>query len=161
VNVGERVEAVLSEYRRIFPNVIIGDIEPFPGLSSQQNWQADYIAWVRVFRQMVGTALAFLHIDIDWNAPEYRAAIPLAVSLAKANGLEVGVIYNGKDNDQSDREWIADAKAHIALVERSLSTVPDHAVFQSWVGYPSRSLPESAEETFTHLINVYFRNKNR
>jgi hypothetical protein len=160
-NVAERVGGVLSEYRRVFPNVVIGDIEPFPSLSSQPNWQDDYANWVRTFGQTVGSPLSVLHIDVGWNAEGHETAIEAAVSAGKANGLKLGVIYNGNDNAQSDLEWLAGAKAHIAFVEKTLSIQPEHVVFQSWVRYPTQTMPETSETAFTHLINSYFLDSSR
>lgn len=160
-NVAERVGSVLSEYRRTFPNVVIGDVEPFPSLSSQPNWEGDYKNWVRAFGQTVASSLAFLHIDVDWNSGDYAAAIKGAVAVAKASGLKVGIIYNGSDNAQSDRDWLDQANAHITFVEKTLSIHPDHIIFQSWMRYPARAMPEASETAFTRLINSYFSNRNR
>ena len=58
-NLAERVAVIIKIYTAAFPNVIVGDIEPFPAVSNQPNWQADYAAWVKAFHNATGTPLAF------------------------------------------------------------------------------------------------------
>jgi hypothetical protein len=46
-NVVARVAANWREYQKVFPNVIIGDIEPFPSITAQPSWQSDYRTWMQ------------------------------------------------------------------------------------------------------------------
>jgi len=62
-NVAERAAAIMREYRNAFPNIVIGDAEPFPAITDQHNWQADYKAWMKAFSVATGQNIAFLDVD--------------------------------------------------------------------------------------------------
>jgi hypothetical protein len=66
-NVAERAAAIMREYQNAFPNAMIGDIEPFPAITNQPNWQAEYKAWMQAFSRATGQNIAFLHVDINWR----------------------------------------------------------------------------------------------
>jgi len=44
---------------------------------------------------------------------------------------------------------------HYRRIEFGLGVHPDHAVFETWVRYPHRVLPESEPGTLTNLILQY------
>lgn len=155
-NVAERVAAVLVEYRKVFPEVLIGDIEP-AGAFRIPEWSSDYRQWVAAFRDKVGTQLGFLRADIDWNAAEPKRAIADAITLAHVNNLKFQIIYNGRDTDNSDEAWIQDAKANIRLSESVIPGRPDAIVFQSWAPRPIYLLPETSSSTLTGLVAWYLR----
>jgi len=58
-DVAARVAANLREYQKLFPNVVIGDIEPFPSITDEPQWSADYQHWREAFRRAVGEPVAF------------------------------------------------------------------------------------------------------
>jgi hypothetical protein len=152
--VANRVAAILSVYRSAFPGVEIGDNEPFPGIARSSDWQSEYATWAESFQKAVGVPIAFLHADFDWNSPRALDALQPAASMAAKMGMRFGVIYNGNDRDKSDLSWIHSAKNHIADAESRLGGRPDNAIFQSWVRYPTRSIPETGD-TLTGLIAWY------
>ena len=47
--VAERVAKNLHEYLKVFPNAVIGDIEPFPSITDQPSWQEDFRHWIEAF----------------------------------------------------------------------------------------------------------------
>jgi len=169
-NLAERVAVIIKTYTAAFPNVIVGDIEPFPAVSSQAGWQADYATWVKAFNSATGTPLGFLRLDFNWGDPRLNkrgsqnipdpAAIGnlarSAASVARANGLQVAMIYNGTGGPNTDAQWIQQARTHIDCVEAS-GIHPDQVIFQSWDKYPARSLPETDPDALTSLINYYFQ----
>ncbi len=140
-NVADRVAAVVSRYRAVFPDVRIGDIEP-AGAALSPDWDTAFNAWLGAFQKAVGTPMAFLQVDADWNNPNHVEGIRRSAALAARNRLLLGVIYNGKGNDPTDRQWIASAKANIDSVEAILGHRPDQAIFQTWVAHPARVLPK-------------------
>lgn len=153
-NVAERVAAVVSHYRSVFPGVVIGDIEP-AGAPMLDGWDEAFTGWVKDFRIATKAPLGFLHVDVDWNNPNHVEGLKRSVALAKQNDLSVGVIYNGRDNDISDENWVSHAKINIVEVQRALCRDPNQVVFQSWVPYPSHLLPESDPQSLTGLIKSY------
>jgi hypothetical protein len=62
-DVARRTAVIVKIYTAAFPNVIIGDSEPFPAISNAPGWQADYPRWVESFQRETGTALSFTDID--------------------------------------------------------------------------------------------------
>jgi hypothetical protein len=54
-NVAQRTAVIVKIYTAAFPNLIVGDAEPFPAISNQQGWQADYAKWVRAFHAATGS----------------------------------------------------------------------------------------------------------
>jgi hypothetical protein len=158
-NVAERVAAVVSRYRAVFPDVRVGDIEP-AGATLFPGWDITFDAWVGAFQKAVGTPLAFLQIDADWNNPNHVEGIRRSAEIAARNRLPVGMIYDGKDNDTSDRQWITSAKANIIAAESILGRRPDQAIFETWVAHPSRVLPETDADSLTGLVNYYVRSRN-
>ncbi len=153
-NVAERVAAIIGRYRAAFPDVVIGDIEP-AGAPMIDGWSDAFTKWVSAFRITVGTPLGFLHVDSDWNNPNHVSGLIRSIKLAEQNGLRTGVIYNGRDNDTSNEEWIDHARINIHDVEAALGHVPDEVIFQSWTPYPSMIMPETNNYTLTGLICYY------
>lgn len=168
-NVAKRAAVIIGIYTTAFPKVIVGDIEPFPALSSEPNWAADWDVWVKAFRQATGRDLAFLHMDFDWGAPSINMRTdpqvpdPLAIaqlaktvaSVVRANGLQVGMIYNGREAAATSEIWMQQARSHIEFVESS-GIEPEHISFDSWVKYPIRALPETDSSALSSLVLHYF-----
>ena len=153
-NVAERVAAIVGRYRAAFPEVVIGDIEP-AGAPMIDGWNESFVDWIKAFRITVGTPLGFLQVDADWNNPNHVEGLIRSMKLARDNGLRTGVIYNGRDNDGSNEEWIAHARANIRAVETTLGRVPDDVIFQTWTPYPSMIMPETNKNSLTGLVYYY------
>jgi hypothetical protein len=139
-----------AELRRVEPGVVIGDIEPL-----WSTYTATEIGqWLDAYRTAAGEPLAFLHLDADWNRPDWPAALVAMDRATRARGIAAGIIYNGSDAS-SDAAW-NDAAIHRAVdYEGLLGGQPDHVVFQSWMDHPDHVLPESDPTTFTGLIGRY------
>ena len=153
-NVAERVAAVLAEYRAVFPHVALGDIEPAGG-ALLPGWGPAYRRWVTAVRRRMGVGLAFLDVDVDWNAPAHLTALLDQRGIAVANRLTLGVIYNGRDNAGTDAAWLAQLAANGRAIEGALGGPPAQVIFQSWVAHPSHLLPETSGTSFTHGILRY------
>jgi hypothetical protein len=93
--------------------------------------------------------------------------VPLSKAL-KARGIPLGIIYDAaakgqegwfdpKNVQNSDIGWVQNAVKHYTEVESGLGIHPDHAVFATWVRYPTRVLPESQPGTFTNLVFRYLQ----
>ena len=85
----------------------------------------------------------------------------------KARSIPFGIIYNADDRtsghwfdadsvSNSDIGWVRNAVSH--YTNRSgLGVHPDHAVFVTWVRYPTRMMPETQPGTFANLIFQYIQ----
>jgi uncharacterized protein (TIGR03437 family) len=150
------VAANLRALRAQFPNVIIGDIEPFP--VAAPNWLAQYQAGIEAFRKALGFPLAFFDADVAWDSPGYLADLAAVRGMVASEGLPFGIIYNGSPKAVSDADWIRSAAGHMATAELTLGS-PDMVIFQSWDPYPKKLLPETDSDAFTALIDSYFRRR--
>ena len=152
--IAENAARNIAEIKKVFPDVIVGDIEPVPGKTA--DWLAQYAAWTEAWRVATGTPLAFFHADVIWGT-NYQPAMNGLRKVLVQHQIPLGVIYNGAESDGSDSNWVNDAQRNYETLEVSGGLVPDHVIFQSWNNYPKHVLPESDPTTFTHLINTYFR----
>src|SRR6185437_10416725 len=48
-NVADRVAGIIEVYRRGFPDLVVGDIEPIPSLTGQPSYPATYASWLAAF----------------------------------------------------------------------------------------------------------------
>jgi hypothetical protein len=165
-----RAAVIVKIFTAAFPNVIVGDIEPFPELSLQANWQTDYAAWLSAFSAASGAKVAFLQMDFDWDHaalyPYQYASINAITTLAqqvataaRAQGLGIGMICNGNYSASTDSLWATAAQFHMDVIATSGSN-PDQLLFQTWVTPPTHTLPESDQTTLSGLLYYYFSRYN-
>lgn len=163
-NVAERAAAIMREYQKLFPNVVIGDIEPFPAITSQPNWQAEYTAWSKAFSAAMGQKLAFLQIDINWRGgtgggsrADWQQSLRQTTSFAQSHQLPIGIIYNGNMTPamSSDKEWLDSAAQNIAQIEGKMGIIPSQAIFHSWDKFPRRSITDETGLGEDYLVKYY------
>jgi hypothetical protein len=145
----------LEALRSIFPRVQIGDIEPI-GASDMAGMADHYRQGMEAFRHALGRPLAFFDADLDWNAISSLDGLKALQKLAAAEQVPFGVIYDGNPDDPSSAAWIHSAELHMAEAESAIE-IPDQVIFQSWEREPKKLLPETASDSFTGLIDEYFR----
>ena len=142
------VVAWVDDLREVYPDVAVGSIE---GLWSDPMTTAqDYEIWLDSYAEAAGEPFAFQHIDINWGRPDWVEATLSIEEVVESRGIPFGVIYNGGSAGSSD-EWLRLAAERFATYERAGGT-PDHTVFQSWVDFPDRVLPDSDSTAFSNLI---------
>jgi hypothetical protein len=151
----DRVAAVADEILAVYPNAIVGDIEPVPSVTQQPDWQAQLRAFKSGVENRLKTPLSFMQLDLNWDDPGWKTGAREAAPLVRSLGMRLGVYYKGTALDNDDAAWIAHAEADFTELETGLRIVPDQAIFASWEKFPTRALPETAPDTYTHLIDVY------
>ncbi len=165
-----RVAVIVKIYTAAFPNVVVGDVEPFPAVSKQPNWRSAYANWVKAFNSTVGTPLSFLRLDFNWgdeslsadgkhNVPDSAHIADLArqvVPVARENGLLADMIVDGGGAPvaQSDGAWMQQAGMHVHALEAS-GIHFDHVLFESWDKFPARTLPETDSNALSSLLTFY------
>lgn len=165
-NVAKLAAPSLKEYIRVFPSVLVGDIEPAnladasSGRGRDPSWQRDLAEWATDFRKETGRSLAFLQIDVGWVQPdavEHALQLYYYAQSLKHQGLiaAIGFIYNGNPTDMTDAAWTRSAREHIVLMQRKFGVHPDQAVIQSWHIYPSHVMPESSPDTLASVVDFY------
>jgi hypothetical protein len=154
------VAANFKAYQAEFPNVKLGDVEPLgppPGGDKPgSSWAQSSQAWLTALQERTGTKLAFFHEDItDWRRPldEY---LPAIAELMRTNHIPFAPIFIAASGDGPDAAWIASAEHNIDAIRSLHMSPPDHLVFATWHVHPTKNLPETSPEAFTHLIDYYF-----
>ncbi|MEA2840912.1 MAG: hypothetical protein QOF41_2242 [Methylobacteriaceae bacterium] len=147
------VGSVLTTYKTYFPDVRLGDIENLPGTATQP-WMDDYFDWADAIQNVTGAPLAFFHMDVDWNSPNWGDAIPAFVQRLNERGIPFGTIQNGTFGSQAN--WMASAMNNVLRYRSRGLPAPQHVIFQSWEAYPKTALPEDHPSGLLYLINFYF-----
>jgi hypothetical protein len=124
---------VIEAYRAVFPDIIIGAVEPtrFP---SYPNWQADLYQWLVGLKRITGKPLALMQLDIPWSDDGKKVPGAESVSHEPADAITVyrqleafegqavldgiGIIHDGTPLDTTDVAWIDDAKMHVRELEQ-------------------------------------------
>lgn len=170
-DLARRVAVNVRIYTAAFPNVVVGDIEPFPAVSNQPNWRAGYAAWIKAFAAASGSRMSFLDLDFDWYAPPLNskpapgrpnpaAIVDLARTtafVAQENGMQLGMIMNGGGPPmaKSDADWIAQARQHIQTLKMA-GVRFDRVLLETWDKYPEHTFSESyPADTLTGLVADY------
>ena len=154
--IAQDIDSFIRRVRLVFPNVIIGDIEPVTGPADANA----YNDWLDTFRAVNGYDLAFLHLDIDWSDTRWPQKVKTIEQHGKTVGVPIGIIYNGNFQDATDEAWLSILGERVKRYEIENSGDLDHVVFQSWHDKPDRVLPESDPYTFTGFIRTYFENRS-
>jgi len=149
--IAKEIDNFIQQVRAIFPEMIIGDIEPLTGPADAQA----YKTWLETFRAVNGYDLAFLHLDIDWSNTSWPQQVKTMVEYGDQLNVEIGMIYNGNPQDETDEDWLAIAGERVKRFESTGSQL-DHVIFQSWHDRPDRALPDSDPSTFTGFLRTYF-----
>jgi len=141
--------------RTVFPDVLIGDIEPVPPPDAP-DWIERYTAFFDAWKEVTGSPLAFFHCDINWDAfPNWISGVESLRQVLVARGIPFGMIYNGLGR-KTDADWMQAAESHFTDYETKTGIVPDQVIFQTWEIRPTHALPETDPTALTHLIDAYF-----
>ncbi len=145
------------QIKTVFPNVIVGDIEPVPGGPA---WLSQYTAGIDAWRAVYGAPFAFFHFDVNWGI-SWKPSVESLREALEQRGIPFGMIYNGWTTDLSDAQWMNDAENHYVEWEAQGGAIPTQVIFQSWYPYPQHVLPESDPTALTYLIDSYFRERTK
>lgn len=147
--IAEDTARTVAAVRSVFPDVVVGSVET-------ANLDIDLIgAWLQAYRDATGEELGYFHLDVNYNIPDWAARAVEIAQLVRSRGIEFGITYRGDDTDATDAEWLARARSRFIEYEVEHGGTVDHAVFQSWNRHPTRLLPETDPDSFTHLVGEY------
>jgi hypothetical protein len=150
----------LHIFKKAFPGLVVGDAEVVPASGLAPDWLRRYADWMDAFQAATGTKLAFFHADTNRNIPTWMSDLVALQREVSKRGISFGIIYDGLQNESSDRDWLIHAEQFYTEFELSHGR-PDQVIFQSWNPYPRRSLPETTPYTFTWLIDRYTRPRSK
>ena len=146
----------IRAYRKLFPGLMVGDVEPIGTWPHTETLLADNLAWIRTYEDVAGEKLAFFHADVGWTTDWVGVCAELQRDLAKRH-IPFGMIYNGEDLAGSAADWASQARAHFHTFEAGRRPAPAMAVIQSWVRFPDHALPDTDPESLTGVEFDYLR----
>lgn len=151
----QNVALTYEAYRREFPFVMVGDIEPFFAMPST-GWATKYAQFLDLYKQATDVSMAFVHDDAEVESIHWQQKISSIHSLLNQRLIPYGVIRNGTSYATSNKQWIDSAISRINTYKELRLQTPAHNIFQTWVAYPTHVLPETDSTTLTYLSNWYF-----
>ena len=140
----------IAEFRTIFPNIIVGDIEPVGSLREGDR-KGELRHWFSAYKAATGLPIAFLHDDVLFDITLDAAQMD-AYQVTREAHIPMGFIYNGSPAAQSDRAWMQSAFTRAQKLH-AFPTDVEHVVIQSWDLFPKKFLPETSDTALTNLIS--------
>jgi hypothetical protein len=154
----EQTVASMNDVRKVFPDVKVGDVEPFPvHHPDARTWIANLTEWWDAYKKYNGAPFAFFQADLVRTTPDWRNQFEMAVAVVRRDGIPLGVIYDGQPTDNSDEQWTANARTLCRTVEGQMRVTPDLVIFQTWTDRPRKMLPDTADGSLTNLVARYER----
>ncbi len=153
--------------RRHFPGVLVGDIEAYPSISVE-----DHLRWIDGLQARLAArkvrGLDFYRLDVDWirftvqNKGSWREVKQLEQQ-CRQRKLPFALIYWASGQPAMKQRGLADDSTwYTSIMQQgydyaSVGGSPDHYVIESWIGAPSRAVPESGDWTFTRSVRDFVR----
>lgn len=137
--------------RGIFPDIIIGDIEPVTtDLAEVTALQSFFTAYAAE----TGEQFAFFEADLEHWESGWQTVLASLITACHANSIQIGVIVNGDYDDitTSNAEWVEKAIALIDGLLADSSLTPDHYIVQSWQQYPSPAMDPTDDTTLAYVL---------
>jgi hypothetical protein len=149
----------VSLVKDAYPNIVVGDVEPYPYFSAAQLED-----WTRALEAR-GATPAFFHIDVNPGEGGYlhdeasiAADLQELQAFYKEQGIAFGVIYtaNLDFGVQTDQGYYDLTMEWLRQVQRAIGR-PQHVIFESWLGPAPGgrhevpiNLPEDDPSVFSH-----------
>jgi len=145
--------------RANYPNMLVGDIEPYPYVPL-----ADQITWIDALQKRLAEkrirGLDFYRLDVNWivfdlqgkgswkevkNLENHCRSVKLPFSLIYWSPVSA---YMKRFNLADDSTWLTGVMEQ-GYAYAGVRGAPDQYVLESWVSSPSHSVPETADYSFT------------
>lgn len=159
--------AFIALVRRQFPKTLIGDIETYPSVPI-----ADHRWWIETLNKRLAEmgvrGLDFYRLDVNWavfnvlGQGSWREVKTLE-QYCRSKALPFSLIYWASDYPALlRRKLAADDTWYVSIMRQGydyamVGGAPDQFVIESWVGAPSRSVPETDDFTFTRSVRDFVR----
>ena len=164
----EEIANFVALVRKNYPDVRIGDTEPYP-FFQREELVAFIDALQARLKQMNVRGLDFFRLDLNWNHftignTIYRGNYPEVKKLELAcqqRKLPFCLIYWAADYPEMQRRKLADdATWYVGIMREGydyamVGGAPDQFAVESWVGAPSRAVPETDDWTFTRSVRDF------
>jgi len=159
----EETAKFIALVRDKYPQLILGDIEPYPSIPME-----DHIKWIAALRkrlaEMKVKGLDFYRMDVDWNTliTQHRGnwgEVKRIQDYCQSTALPFSLIYwaaNYGAPGSDDSTWYVGTMSQ-GYAYASVRGAPQQYVMESWVDGPSHSVPETADFTFTRTARDFDR----
>lgn len=159
--------AYIALVRKHFPNVLVGDIETYPSIPLE-----DHFKWIEALNAKLAEknvrGLDFYRLDVNWaefvafGRGNWREVRELERH-CRQKKLPFSLIYWASGYPAMERKGLADDSTwYVSIMQQGydyalVDGAPDQYVIESWVGAPSRAVPETDEWTFTRSVRDFCR----
>ena len=140
-------------YKSYFPNVTIGDIEPF--FAMPNTWQVDYQNFLDQFETTTGNKMNFVHDDAHIELTSWQTIASNIRSILITNGIPYGLIRNDCVGGTNSVDWVNDALYCAGYYNTLGLAAPDQNIFQTWAALPQNVLPETTPGTMTYFVDQF------
>jgi hypothetical protein len=166
----EQTADFIELVRRSYPDVLIGDIEPYPSIPSDELLGfIDELEAELAHRSVRG--LDFFRLDVDWMHFIVRdkagqggwTAVKGLEKQCRKRGVPFSLIYWAADYPSLKRLNRATEETWEASILRqgddyaAVGGSPDEFMIESWLDIPSRSVPEGQTGTFARSVLDFCR----
>jgi len=163
----EETANYIEAVRRAYPRILIGDIETYPSIPVERHYW-----WIEALNKRLSErkvrGLDFYRLDVNWvvfsfqNRGNWQEVRKLE-QYCRGKNLAFSLIYWAAGYPAFQKKgWAADDTWYSGIMQQGydyalLGGQPDQYVIESWVGAPSRALPETGEFTFTRSVLDFVR----
>jgi len=178
----EETAKFVAGVRKHYPEVLIGDIEPYPSVSLK-----DHIKWIDALQKRLAEmgvrGLDFYEVDANWMNFQIQhmgtwQEVKQLQSYCRGRKLPFSLIFwpasypwfkNGTNlaDDNTCYVSVMNQGYEYAVFDPASPSQfpelipfkggPDQYVIQSWEQCPSRSVPETGDFTFTRLVSDFVK----
>jgi hypothetical protein len=155
----------ISLVRQTYPQMKIGDIEPYPSLKLEEHQK-----WLDALQAKLASmnvkGLDFYRVDVDWNSfnvagdGNWKDVKGIADYCKKIN-VPFSLIYWSSyypflksKNIGSDNTWYVGIMSE-GYAYAAMQAAPNQYCIESWVGAPSRNTPDSTDFTFMNSVKDF------
>lgn len=163
----EETSKFIALVRRNYPDIRIGDIETYPSIPI-----SDHFWWIESLNKRLAElgvgGLDFYRLDVNWvvynvrNEGSWREVKKLE-DFCRSRKLPFSLIYWASGYPALQRRGLAaDDTWYVSIMQQGydyalVGGAPDEYVIESWIGAPSRSVPETGDFTFTRSVRDFVR----
>ncbi len=149
--IAEETAKYIDGVKNAYPDVKIGDIEPWPSIDKN-----DLKRWITSLEKRTKHKLAFLRLDVDCDAAFAKNSdmedVREIADFVRSRGISFSIIIPALSS-------LSDSLAHrygmaCAAKIHEVTSI-DNAIVQSWEKFPKANLPEGKPHTFTNILNAY------
>ena len=150
-DMADMVAAQVKSLREVFPDLLVGDIEPVGGGPDGAPVNRDIVQFAALLRQRTnGVAPAFFHADMQWATPGTMQTFEQLAQMLHARHIPVGVICNGGGKGITNgKQWVANAIQRCGTVHQDGRIAADTYIVQTWEALPNKMLPENDPGSLT------------